>query len=94
MLQASEERFRSVFENSPIGNSLTTLNGKLDVNKEFCKIVGYSVEELSSMNWEKITHPDDIEEGRQGFGRITRRKNRISPVSKAVYPQIGKDSLG
>ena len=33
-------------ENSPIGKSLTSIDGKLKVNKEFCDIVGYSEEEL------------------------------------------------
>ncbi len=62
ILSESEKKFKNVFENSPIGKSLTTIGGKLTVNKEFCKITGYSKEELSQLHWKKISHPDEIEE--------------------------------
>lgn len=61
-LLQSEEKFRGVFEHSPLGKSLTTMTGELRVNQAFCKIVGYSEAELSTKNWKEITHPDDIQE--------------------------------
>lgn len=59
-LKESEEKFRSVFQNSPIGKSITGIDGSLEVNKSFCDILGYSVQELKSKKWQEITHPDDI----------------------------------
>lgn len=61
-LKKSEERFRRIFELSPIGKSLTGVEGAMHVNKAFCDIVGYSEEELKVKNWKEITHPDDIQE--------------------------------
>lgn len=60
-LLQSEAKFRSFFENSVVGKSITSLDGKLTANKAFCDIVGYSEEELNNLHWKEITHPDDVE---------------------------------
>jgi formate hydrogenlyase transcriptional activator len=55
----SEERWRSVFENSAIGVALTDLNGNfLATNPVYQKMVGYSEEELRALSFLDITHPD------------------------------------
>jgi len=60
LARTSEEKFRTVFENSVIGMSLTTLDGQLQTNAAFRHILGYSEAEMSALNWREITHPDDI----------------------------------
>jgi formate hydrogenlyase transcriptional activator len=55
----SEERWRSVFENSAIGVALTDLNGRfLATNTIYQKMVGYSEEELQTLSFVEITHAD------------------------------------
>jgi formate hydrogenlyase transcriptional activator len=55
----SEERWRSVFENSAIGVALTDLNGCfLATNPVYQKMVGYSEEELRALSFLDITHAD------------------------------------
>jgi len=61
-LKVSEEKFRRIFELSPIGKSVTGVDGSLHVNKAFCDIVGYSEEELKEKKWKEITYPDDIQD--------------------------------
>jgi len=56
----SESKFRSLFENSPIGKSITRIDGSLNVNNAFCEMIGYSKEELDRRGYKDITHPDDI----------------------------------
>lgn len=47
----SEEQFRLMFENAPIGMvMLTPENQIMRVNKSFCKMVGYTAEELIDMH--------------------------------------------
>ncbi|MCB8914979.1 MAG: EAL domain-containing protein [Thermoleophilales bacterium] len=59
----AELRFRQVFEQSPIGLCLVTLEGRFEkVNQSFELITGYSAEELAGMSFADITHPDDLEE--------------------------------
>jgi formate hydrogenlyase transcriptional activator len=61
----SEERWRSVFENSAIGVALTDLNGRfLATNLVYQKIVGYSEEELRALSYLDITHVDYREANR------------------------------
>jgi PAS domain S-box-containing protein len=56
----SEKKFRDLFENSPLGNSIAAIDGTIYVNRSFCDMLGYSPEELNNKNWREITHPDDI----------------------------------
>ncbi len=65
LIGISEDKFRVVFENSPIGKSITSIEGKVDVNNSFCTILGYSKEELKNKDWRELTYPDDIEESNQ-----------------------------
>ncbi|EKD30711.1 MAG: hypothetical protein ACD_77C00487G0021 [uncultured bacterium] len=60
-LHASEENFRNYFENSPLGKSITGIDGSLKVNQAFCRMLGYTKEELLQINWREITHPDDLQ---------------------------------
>jgi PAS domain S-box-containing protein len=55
-----EEKFYQLFECSPLGISLTQLNGKLKVNKAFYKLLDYTEPELSNKHWKSITYKDDI----------------------------------
>jgi PAS domain S-box-containing protein len=58
-LLKSEERWRSVFENSAIGVALSDLNGRfLATNHVYQTIVGYTEEELRAVNFLDLTHED------------------------------------
>src|SRR6266481_917923 len=58
-LRRSEERWRSVFENSAIGVALTDMNGHfMATNSAYQSIVGYSKEELRSLTFLDLTHED------------------------------------
>ncbi len=60
-LRQSEANFRAVFEQAAVGITHSDADGKwLRFNQKFCDIVGYSREELDSMPWQAITHPDDF----------------------------------
>jgi len=57
-----EKQFRNLFQNAAIGFSMTGLDGKLNINRAFSEMIGYSEDELNAMNWKDITYPDDIQE--------------------------------
>ncbi|WP_062055423.1 PAS domain S-box protein [Aquimarina longa] len=61
-LKVSEKTFRGNFENAAIGMAITGLDGKWSkVNETLCNILGYTSEELMRLNFQDITHPDDLE---------------------------------
>src|ERR1700751_5272165 len=58
-LRESEERWRSVFENSAIGVALTDLNGRfLATNHVYQTMVGYTEAELHALSFLDVTHED------------------------------------
>jgi diguanylate cyclase (GGDEF)-like protein/PAS domain S-box-containing protein len=64
----SEERFKSAFENAPIGMALASVRvgefGRyLQVNAAMAALTGYSQDALLTMAGPDITHPDDVAEG-------------------------------
>jgi PAS domain S-box-containing protein len=61
-LQESEEKFRSAFESASIGVALVAPDGRwLRVNRSLCELVGYTEQELLAIDFQTITHPDDLE---------------------------------
>ena len=60
-LQESEELFRSAFDYAAIGMALVSSKGRwLQVNRSLCDILGYTEPELLAVNFQKVTHPDDL----------------------------------
>ena len=60
-LRESEERFRTIFENAPIGMIIANSGGKiLQTNRGLHEILGYSKDELRQMSFKDIIHPDDL----------------------------------
>jgi formate hydrogenlyase transcriptional activator len=58
-LRKSEERWRSVFENSAIGVALTDLNGRfLATNPTYQKMLAYTEAEFQTLSFLEITHED------------------------------------
>src|ERR687894_139846 len=61
-LKESEERFRTAFEDAPIGVALVRLDGRrLKVNLALCEMLGYSEEELLGKDYSEVIHPEDRE---------------------------------
>lgn len=61
-LRNSEERFRTILENAPIGMAVVSLEGRfLLVNRSLCELLGYTKEELETLTFQEVTHPEDLE---------------------------------
>jgi PAS domain S-box-containing protein len=60
-LRESEERFRRVFEEGPLGLALVGKDYRFEkVNNALCKMTGYDEAELVQMSFVDITHKDDV----------------------------------
>ncbi|MFL6577493.1 MAG: PAS domain S-box protein, partial [Povalibacter sp.] len=61
-MRRSEARYQALLENAPVAVAHNALDGRFEyVNRAFCKLVGYSADELLQKRWQDITHPEDIE---------------------------------
>jgi len=67
----SEERWRSVFENSAVGVALTDLDGRfIATNLVYQKMLGYTEDELQQLTFLDITHQENVEENRTLIGEL------------------------
>jgi len=61
-LRASEDFFRRIFDEGPLGIVLADLEARIQrVNPRFCAILGYAEQEIIELGLQGITHPDDWE---------------------------------
>ncbi len=58
----SAEKFAGAFTSAALGMALVSLEGRwLDVNDALCRILGYPREELLQVDFQRLTHPDDLQ---------------------------------
>jgi PAS domain S-box-containing protein len=89
-LRESEERFRGVFENSPLGLALIRPNFQLvKVNASLCRISGYSEAELVGRNPLESTHPDDYAESRDFAERLFKGEIPYYKIDKRYIKKNG-----
>lgn len=63
-LREAGERFKRMFEDGPVAMALVGDDLVLaEVNAAFCKLTGYSAEELGRLTFNDISHPDDRDVG-------------------------------
>ncbi|MGB9110472.1 MAG: PAS domain S-box protein, partial [Telluria sp.] len=71
LLRESEQRFRLLYENAPIGIGHIDLNGNwLYVNSTFAAIAGYAPQELVGRNNLELAPPDERDRSRQFTERL------------------------
>ncbi|HLO31441.1 MAG TPA: PAS domain S-box protein, partial [Anaerolineales bacterium] len=94
----SEELFRTAFQYSPVGMCLTTLDGKLqNVNQALADMLGFIKEELEGKHFNDITHPEDMEIGRDALKRmvsgevpsISFEKRYVRMSGEAIWAYVG-----
>jgi PAS domain S-box-containing protein len=92
-LEASEQNFRQIFEEAPIGMAVVSLDDRFtQVNAGLSRMVGYSGQELVRKTTEEITFSEDIEEGRQlakdlvnGGEHYTGEKRYVSKNNEVLW---------
>lgn len=89
-LQASEETFRSAMEYASIGMALVDLDGSwLKVNKSLCDLLGYTEEELRKIDFQSITHPDDLSEDLNYVKQLLASKIESYQMEKRYFHKHG-----
>jgi two-component system, sensor histidine kinase and response regulator len=71
-LRASEQLFRSIFENAQIGIGIYNIQRKEHFsNRALHEMLGYSQEEFSRVEqWDQIVHPDERASGAKRYGDL------------------------
>jgi len=89
-LRKSEERWRSVYENSAIGVALADLNGRfLAVNRAYEKMLGYTEEELGRLTFLEITEEDYRDANRELISELLEGKRQQFQIEKQYRRKDG-----
>jgi PAS domain S-box-containing protein len=89
-LRESEQRFRRVFEEGPLGVALVGKDYRfLKVNRALCQMVGYSEAELLEASFPDITHPDDLKADLASADRLFRGEIPFYKMQKRYVKKNG-----
>jgi len=85
-----EQRFRATFEQAAVGIAHVSPEGRfLRINSKFCDIVGYSEEEMLSLTFQDITHPDDLDADLEYVRKVLNGKIETYSLDKRYYRKDG-----
>ncbi len=91
-LQESEERFRAVFEQAAVGLEYTDLEGNfLLANQVFVDLLGYPKNELFSLKFQDITHPEDLLQTQHYFHELIAGDISSYSIEKRFIHKDGSD---
>jgi PAS domain S-box-containing protein len=89
-LRQSEQRFRATFEQAAVGVTHTSPDGKwLRINQKMCDILGYTREELMQLDWQMVTHPDDMKVSLERTGRLLAGEIKTYSLEKRYIRKDG-----
>jgi PAS domain S-box-containing protein len=89
-LKISEELFKATFEQAAVGIAHVSPNGDfLRINKKFCDIVGYSHNEMLTLKFQDITHPDDLNADLDNVRQVLNGEIDTYSMNKRYYHKNG-----
>ncbi|HML00532.1 MAG TPA: EAL domain-containing protein [Acidimicrobiales bacterium] len=91
-LREAHERFRSAFENAPIGMGMCDLEGRIiQVNAAYGRILGRPPEELVGVFINDLTHPDDRHSTSEAMRRFVHGEGESFELEKRYLHSDGYD---
>ena len=90
--QASEQLFRSIFENAQIGISLFKIDGQESVtNQALQEMLGYSGEELRRIEqWDEIVAPEERASGAERYAELVQGKRDTDEYEQHLIRRDGR----
>lgn len=90
LMRESEERFKNAFEYSGIGMALVSTGGRwLRVNQCLTETFGYSTSEMLDLDFQTITHPDDLDADLEMVGQMLRGEIDHYHLEKRYFHKDG-----
>jgi PAS domain S-box-containing protein len=87
LLAESENRFRALFDQAAVGVAQTeTSTGKLiRANQHYADLLGFTVGELAALDFQSITHPEDLTEDLRNMERLRSGETRDFTIEKRCF---------
>ena len=90
-LEKSQTRLNTIFKEAPHGIALVdSITGEFyDINPQYLKIVGRTKKELITLDWMKITHPEDLQEDLDNMARLNSGAIKKYQMNKRLMKSEG-----
>jgi len=90
-LRESEERFRTIFEQAPLGISEGEIATArfINANHRYVDILGYTTDELRALTFTDYTHPEDLQKDLIEFQKLAAGKIRTYAMEKRYLRKDG-----
>jgi two-component system cell cycle sensor histidine kinase/response regulator CckA len=89
-LRLEADLYRTFFENAPVGKCMTAPDGRLlRVNKAFCEMLGFTAEEMRTLSFASITHPDDLGESKRCVQSLLAGDEKVWDFEKRYLAKDG-----
>ncbi len=87
----SEFRFGKLYENGPFGMVMADSELRFKkANPAFCSILGYNEDELRSLTFIQVTHPDDITSDLSNIRKLTNKEIQVYRTEKRYIRKDGQ----
>ncbi len=89
--QASEQLFRSIFENAQLGISVFNVDGRaVFSNRALHQMLGYTAEELNAIEkWDEIIHPEERAYGAERYAALVEGKRDTDEFERCFIHRNG-----
>ena len=86
----SQQRFQDAFKHAPIGMVLTDMAGHVVLSNEaYHRITGYSKDELPTIRFLSLTHPDEVENNVKLFSQLVAGELESYVLEKRIVCKCG-----
>lgn len=71
-LMNSEIKFKAIFDQAAVGIAhIDSFTGRfIEINNQYCKLLGYSQKEIQELNYQTLTHPEDLIEDLSNIDKL------------------------
>lgn len=89
-LRRSEGRFRTLVENASIAMALSDERGRLvEANPAYCSFLGYTADEMRTMDIGRLTHPQDRRAGTAAFRELLQGRREVVHLEQRMLRRDG-----
>ena len=90
-VQEKEGQLRAIFDQATVGVALLDGQGRwLSVNQRVCEITGYSSDELLKLDYQAMTHPDDLDGDVELARQLAAGERRSYVLEKRYLHKTGR----
>jgi PAS domain S-box-containing protein len=87
----SEIKYEVIFDQAAVGIARidSTTGTFIEINNQYCNLIGYTEAEMKNLNFKTITHPDDLQEDILQFEKVKKGEIKNYSIEKRLISKNG-----